>query len=60
LEFGPEGIWWGFPISNVLSGGLAVGWFLRGTWMRRVVDDEARLEQAVLDEAKVEEGTVEG
>ncbi|MFW6199986.1 MAG: MATE family efflux transporter [Gemmatimonadota bacterium] len=60
LEFGPEGIWWGFPVSNILSGGLAVGWFLRGTWMRRVVDDEARLEQAVLEEAKVEEGMVEG
>lgn len=60
LEMGPDGIWWGFPISNILSAGLAVGWFLRGTWMRRVVDDEARMEQAVRDEARVEEGTVEG
>lgn len=62
LGMGPEGIWWSFPVSNVLSALIAVGWFLRGTWMRSVVDDVARLEleRVVIEEARVEEGVVEG
>ena len=37
---GPDGIFWSFPISNVLAGAIALGWFLRGSWIRRVVDEE--------------------
>ena len=57
---GPDGIFWSFPISNVLAGGLAVAWFMRGSWIRRVVDDEAALAEAVREEAIVEEGLGEG
>lgn len=57
---GAEGIWWAFPASNVLAAVVAVAWFLRGTWTRRVVDDEARLEEAVREEARVEEGATQG
>lgn len=60
-----DGIFWSFPISNVLAGTLALGWFLRGTWIRRVVDGgeemaEAALTEAVREEAIVEEGVGEG
>jgi putative MATE family efflux protein len=55
-----DGIFWSFPISNVLAGALAVGWFLRGTWIRRVVDADAALTEAVREEAIVEEGVGEG
>jgi putative MATE family efflux protein len=57
---GPDGIFWSFPISNVLAGGLAVAWFLRGRWIRRVTDEEAVLAEAVREEAIVEEGVGEG
>jgi hypothetical protein len=57
---GPDGIFWAFPISNVLAAALAVGWFLRGRWIRRVVDEEAVLADAVRDETIVEEGVGEG
>lgn len=57
---GPDGIFWSFPISNVLAGGLAVAWFMRGSWIRRVVDEDAALAEAVREEAIVEEGLGEG
>jgi len=60
VGMGAEGLWWAFPASNVAAAVIAVAWFLRGTWMRRVVDEEARLEKAVRDEARVEEGVSEG
>lgn len=59
VEMGPDGIWWSFPISNVIAGTIAVLWFLRGTWMRRVVDESAALEREVSREARVEEGLAE-
>lgn len=54
---GAEGIWWAFPTSNVISACISVGWFLRGRWIRRVVD---RVEDAVRHEAVVEEGVAQG
>ncbi len=57
---GPDGIFWSFPISNVLAGGLAVAWFVRGSWIRRVVDEDAALVEAVREEAIVEEAVGEG
>lgn len=57
---GPDGIFWSFPISNVLAAGLAVGWFVRGSWIRRVVDEDALLAEVVREEAIVEEGVAEG
>ena len=57
---GPDGIFWSFPISNVLAGVIAVGWFVRGTWIRRVVDADAKLAEAVREETIVEEGVGEG
>jgi MATE family, multidrug efflux pump len=53
---GPDGVFWSFPISNVLSGVIALAWFLRGRWIRRVVDEQARLTEVVREEAIIEEG----
>jgi putative MATE family efflux protein len=57
---GPDGVFWSFPVSNVLAGGIALGWFMRGNWIKRVVDDEAALAEAVRDEVIVEEGVGQG
>jgi len=59
-RMGPDGVFWSFPISNVLSGAIAWWWFARGRWIKRVVDDEAALAEAVREEAIVEEGLGEG
>jgi putative MATE family efflux protein len=57
---GPDGVFWSFPISNVLAGAIALGWFLRGNWIKRVVDEEAVLTEAVREETIVEEGIGQG
>ncbi len=53
---GPRGIWWAFALSNVAAGVIAVGWFLRGSWKRRVPGEEEHLQELVVAEAMVEEG----
>ncbi|WKN31064.1 MATE family efflux transporter [Porifericola rhodea] len=30
-----DGIWWAFPISNIIAAAFAVLWFRRGDWKRR-------------------------
>jgi len=55
-----DGVFWSFPVSNVLAGAIAVAWFLRGSWIRRVVDADASLAEAVREEAIVEEAVGEG
>jgi putative MATE family efflux protein len=57
---GPDGVFWSFPISNVIAGGIALAWFLRGNWIKRVVDEEVALTEAVREEAIVEEGIGQG
>jgi hypothetical protein len=60
MGLGPEGIFWSFPISNLTSAGVALLWFVRGTWIRRVVDEDSIAREAVRDEAQVEEGVPDG
>ncbi len=38
--FGATGIWYGEAIANVLMALLVFGYFLRGTWAGRVIDEE--------------------
>ncbi len=57
---GPDGVFWSFPVSNVLAGGIAIAWFLRGQWIKRVVDEEVALGKAVREEVIVEEGIGQG
>lgn len=57
---GPDGVFWSFPISNILAGTIALSWFFRGNWIRRVVDEGEVLAEAVREEAMVEEGVGEG
>lgn len=55
-SLGPEGIWWAFPVSNVLAAVVAVAWFARGTWKGARVTEEDRLYEQVVEEALIEEG----
>ena len=56
---GPDGVFWSFPISNVLAGVIAVAWFLRGGWIRRVVGQAETLAETVREEGMVEEPSAE-
>jgi Na+-driven multidrug efflux pump len=40
LGLGEVGLWTGMALSNFLGGGMLYGWFLRGTWKRKVVEPE--------------------
>lgn len=52
-----RGIWWAFPVSNVLMAAITAGVYARGDWKRkRLVGREERLEEQVAAEIIIEEG----
>lgn len=55
-SLGPNGLWWAFPISNILVAIAAIIWFLRGDWKTTRLTEEERLTASVSDEILVEEG----
>jgi putative MATE family efflux protein len=40
LGMGPLGLWWAMFLSNTLTALGAAIWFSRGTWKRKVIEDE--------------------
>lgn len=54
-DLGLDGIWWAFPVSNVLAAALAVGWFVHRIRRHPVEDDADRL----VEERAVAESTLE-
>jgi putative MATE family efflux protein len=59
-NMGVKGIWWAFPISNVLMALIAIGVFANGEWKKkRIIDepeDDSELMRMVTKETIVEEG----
>jgi putative MATE family efflux protein len=53
---GLNGIWWAFPVSNVVSAGLAIAWFVRTLRTRPAADD---VDDAMIEDRAVAEATVE-
>lgn len=53
---GLNGIWWSFTISNVLSTGLVLYWFSKSDWKKKSLVEDIRLQQEVLEEARIDEG----
>ncbi len=52
-----RGIWWAFPVSNVLMALITAGVYAKGDWKRkRLVEPEAALEEQVSSEIILEEG----
>lgn len=43
LGYGPEGIWWSFPISNFIAGIVAFIYFKTGYWKKRLIRDRSFL-----------------
>lgn len=42
-DLGPVGIWWAFPISNLIAGIVAFAYFKTGYWKKRVIRDRSLL-----------------
>lgn len=43
LDMGPTGIWWSFPISNLIAGIVSFAYFKTGYWKKRVIRDRSFL-----------------
>ncbi len=39
-NLGEQGIWWAFPIANVLVAMITVIWFCTGTWKSTKITEE--------------------
>ncbi len=55
---GQEGLWWSFAISNVIGALIAVIWFMRGTWKQKKLISDVAMQDTILKEAEIDEGTV--
>jgi len=55
-DLGTEGLWWAFPISNVLTACVTVVWFLKGDWKNTRLTAEERMAEEVSEEILIEEG----
>lgn len=56
---GPWGLWWSFPIANVIATVVAWVWFARGAWKTKQITGDDRLQQHVYREVLVDEGVEE-
>ncbi|RKR07202.1 putative MATE family efflux protein [Kushneria sinocarnis] len=54
---GQSGIWWAFPVTNVVIALITMAWFARGDWMRQrlAASEEDPLAERVTEEVFAEE-----
>jgi Na+-driven multidrug efflux pump len=55
-SLGARGIWWSYPISNVISATISVGWFLGGDWKDTRLLGQSQLDEQVREETQIDEG----
>jgi putative MATE family efflux protein len=53
---GVDGLWWSFPVTNVLVALVSLGWFARGDWKTTRLTEEDRQVVKVTEETIKEEG----
>jgi len=51
-----NGLWWAFPISNVLTTLITIAWYSKGDWKNKKLTEEEKLVEKVSEEILVEEG----
>ena len=42
FDFTSKGVFFGMGMSNFIAAIVALAWFLRGTWMRRIIEEESK------------------
>lgn len=50
------GIWYAFPIANVIAAIITVLWFRTGSWKKIKITEEEKTQERVLEETEIEEG----
>jgi putative MATE family efflux protein len=54
-KLGSDGLWWSFPVTNVVVALVSVCWFARGSWkQKRLTEDDQQIAK-IADSAMVEE-----
>ncbi len=53
---GVDGLWWSFPVTNILVALVSLGWFARGAWKTTRLTEEERQVVKVTEETIKEEG----
>ncbi len=54
-SLGETGIWAAFPIANVVAAAVTMIWFAKGSWKKKKITQEIRLEKEVTQETIIEE-----
>jgi len=49
-HLGPQGLWWAFPIANVITAVISAVWFSRGDWKKRRIIEPSSLEEEEREE----------
>ena len=55
-SLGVNGLWWAFPISNIIIAGIVIVWYRKGSWKKKRITENERLVETVSEEIIVEEG----
>lgn len=53
---GAEGLWWAFPVTNVITSLVALAWFAHGGWKQTRLTKEDRQVAEVTRETMIEDG----
>lgn len=51
-----HGIWWSFPVTNILVAFVSICWFARGSWKTGRLTDDDRQIVKIAEEALIEDG----
>jgi putative MATE family efflux protein len=51
-----QGLWWSFPVTNVVVAIVSVCWFARGSWKTTRLTEDARQTAKIAQETIIEEG----
>lgn len=54
-SLGSDGVYFAFPITNILTAGMALAWFNTGSWKSKKITEEPVTSQ-VIEETVIEEG----
>jgi putative MATE family efflux protein len=55
-KLGASGIWWAFPVNNVLTAAIVVAVYARGNWKHtRLIRPDDKVEARIIQEAELEE-----
>ncbi|MCQ6963764.1 MATE family efflux transporter [Methanolobus chelungpuianus] len=51
-----NGIWWAFPVTNIIAAAISVAYFHKGGWKERSMTEEIRITEQITEESIIEEG----